>query len=480
MQSYTRLNYNTAEITGVINGVNKAADIITLTMGGAGKNVLMADSDLYFSKDGVTVARTIKFQDPQEDIGAKLLINAANKTVEQCGDGTTLTSLLTKEFVNNMFTLSDPINDRIDLTQSLVQDTIKYIKSVATPVDNLDAIYKVALTSSKSERIANLIREIYRKTGFAASISVEKSKNFNYTYYEVTDGLTFDQGMVHPRFANQENGNCSFENPILLIENGTVAEIADYAEYIDAMHQSKQPLVIIAKGFSETFIRYALTNVQSSSVGLQLCLIKHPGFGDSVDQNLKDIKAFMTNGMVNKITVTPYQFTLYNNPNKSAIKRRVKTLTAQLENVTEDWEALELTRRIANLQRTSAIIYVGGITQKNLDEEFDRIEDAVGACKVSLKSGVVPGAGSCLVAYSDQHRETLPNWFYKILRAPAYKILSNANLTLEPTDRPFNVKTKMIDDTILDPAQVLINALENASALAELLINTGYTLYDVN
>lgn len=474
-----RLSNNTPQIDGVINGINVAAEIITMTMGGSGKNVLLSENEvLNFTRDGVSVAKRIKFKDPQEDIGAQLVINAANQTVNECGDGTTLTSLLTQQFVNELFALSDPINDRLDLTKSLIDETVDYLMNTSTKVNTLDDIYKVAFTSSKSEKIASLIREIYRKTGFGAAISVEQSENFNYTYHEITDGLTFDSGLLHSGFANQDSGNCSMENVQILIEDGVVADIQDYAGFIDTCHQNKQPLMIIAKGFSDAFIRYALTNKQS--VGLQICLVKLPGFGDSVQQNIKDIKSFMVDGCVNKVTVTPYQFTLFNNPDKRKIKARVKTLNAQLENASEDWEAMELSKRIANLQQTSAIIYVGGRTKRNAEEEKDRIDDAVGACKVALVNGVVKGCGSALYEYAQNNIDSLPAWYYNILCRPAFKILENANINSAPSNTPFNVRTRQFDESLIDPTQVIISALRNSFALAELLINTGYTLYNAS
>lgn len=476
-----RLDNNTPEINGVVNGINKAADIITSTMGGTGRNVLISakntsnQDDLMFTKDGVSVARLIKFKNTEEDIGAQLLINAANQTVKECGDGTTLTSLLTKEFVNKLFELDVPVNDKLDETRQLILDTIEYLKVSSTKVETLDDIYRVAFTSCKSDKLASLIREIYRKTGFKAQISVEESKNFNHTYYEISEGLNFETGLIHPNFSNQDSGNCSFEKPTILIDENT-AVLDDYIDFINECHRSETPLVIMAKGFSDELIQYCLANKKANK--LQICLTKLPGWGDGIAENIKDLKAFLTNFKANKITITPYQFTVYNRPDKQKIRNRIKVLNAKLDNATEDWEKLDFERRIANLNQVAAIIYVGGITEKNAQEEFDRIEDAVGACKSALQLGYVKGAGTALYEYAQRNQDNLPRWFYEILKAPAYKILSNANLQLEPTFEPFNVRTRKIDNLLIDPTSVLVSALQNSFALAELLINTSYTLYE--
>lgn len=470
------MNNYTNDFKNILEGLNTAANIITSTMGGNGKNVIFYNNgEISFTKDGVSVAKNIKFTDAEFDSGAQLLINAANQTVKECGDGTTLTCLLTQHFVNNMYkVIKGDINELCEKGDECLVDLIKYLEDNSIPVTK-QSIYDIGLTSSKSHKIANLLQNIYNQTSLQASISVELSQNFNYTYFEVSKGLTFDSGLIHPELANNINGNYSAENPYIWIDEDVIASPQDYAPYIDKFNNEKTPLVIIAKDFSTSFIRYIVTNKIQN--GLNVCLIKHPGFGDSIKENLKDIKAFCTDSSVNKITVTPYEFTIYNKPDLKSLNKRIKQLKSYIENTTSEFELMDYSKRISNLEQNSAIIYVGGITQKEAKEEFDRIEDAVGACKSAIKKGVVPGQGITLYQYAQNNKDSLPDWFYKTLKQPALKILQNANIYTEPSDKPFNVKTKRIDTTLVDPTHVLICSLQNSFAMTKLIINSSYLLH---
>lgn len=476
-----RLINNVDSVKGVLNGISKAADIITSTMGGSGKNVLFfQNKQLQFTKDGVSVAKKIQFQNAEEDAGAQLLITAANKTVRECGDGTTLTSLFTKEFVNNLFQLCQTgrINEVLNEWESYVDQTVDLLKGQSKKIESLDKIYNVALTSCKNEKLASMIYEIYKKVGLKASISVQLSQHSPQSYFEITKGLNFDGGLIHLMFANQLNGTFQAEKPEIWLTKEVMNDFEGLAESISELNEQKIPLVIIAKDYSDSFIRYCLTN--KNAKGLEICLLKLPGWGSGVDENFKDMKAFMSKNSVNKITVTPTDFTLYNNPEAQKIKNRVKQLKAQMEGFTEEFDINDFQRRIDNLNQTTAIIYVGGKTLSNAQEEFDRIEDAVGATKTAVKDGYIKGAGAALADIANNLKCSAE--YRDVLLAPVRKILTNANITNilldEPMSQPFNVKTKQVDDTLIDPTNVVINAITNAFALATLLINTNYILHD--
>ena len=471
----TRLENNTDSINNVLEGIKEAAKIITSTMGGTGKNVLIFENgDLHFTKDGVSVAKKIKFTNKEKDAGAQLLINAANNTVLQCGDGTTLTSLLVNEFVQRLFEeiKEKPVNDVLDYTKSKVQEVIEKIKEQSVQVESYEEIYKIALTSCKSESIARLIESVYRKTGFNASISVEHSENLNKTYPEITNGLTFDSGLINNGFSNQENGNCSFEKPEIHVFDEVLSDTDEFQKVADYYNDKKIPLVILAPDYSDGFIRWALFNKINKN--FQICLLKLPGYGYSVSENIKDLKAFLNGNSANKITITPMDFTVYNNPDKKKIRNRVKQLTSRMEVEVEDFVVIDYQKRIHRLNQTAAIIYVGGVTRKTADEEYDRIEDAVGACKSALVEGYVEGQGISLMKLDLECED----WFRDILKSPYFTILGNARLTAPKELIPYNVRTRQYDTNLVDPSLVLIKALENSFALAELLINTSYTLHD--
>lgn len=474
-----RLENNSNSVDGVLKGIKKASDIITSTMGGSGKNVLMFEGKkLQFTKDGVSVAKKIQFKDPEEDAGAQMLITAANKTVKECGDGTTLTSLFVQEFVSKLFQLCKerPINEVLSEWEADVNKVVSALTERSTKVESYDTIYNIALTSCKNERLAQLIHEIYRKVGLKASISVQMSQDAASSYYEVTNGLNFDGGLIHPLFSNQPNGTYQAEKPYIWLTEDVMNDFEGNAEIINQFHEEKVPLVIIAKDFSDSFIRYTLTNKQAK--GLDICLLKIPGWGNGVRENIRDMKAFISGNHVNKISITPTDYTMYNNPDVKKIRNRVKQLKAQIEGFTEEWDQQDFARRIDALNQTSAIIYVGGRTLANAQEEFDRIEDAIGACKTACKGGVVRGGGSELVNIADYSNLEWNDEFRNVILAPARKILKNANIELEPSSESYNVKTKQLDTNLLDPTNIIITALLNSFALATLLINTSYILHD--
>lgn len=474
-----KLPNNTDSIEKVIEGINKAAKIITSTMGGSGKNVLMfEDGKLVFTKDGVSVARKIQFLDVEHDAGAQMLITAANKTVKECGDGTTLTSLFVREFVNIIFKACQNTNDVnavLDSFESEVNSLIEILQNRTSKISNISDIYDIALTSCKDQSIASLIYEIYRKVGIKASITAQLTESSK-SYHEITKGLNFDVGLINPGFANQANGTFSAEQVEVWVIKDVVSDFQYYGPMINDLHKKKTPLLIIAKDFSDSFIRLCLTNKEN--IGLNICLVKQPGWGEGVIENIKDINAFITGSTVNKVVVSSTDFTLYNNPDLRKIRKRVAQLQAKIEAATEEFDVRDYQRRIDNLNQTTAIIFVGGKTLANAKEEFDRIEDAIGACKTAVKHGFVRGSGSELVDIADYSGFLWSEEFRNILYAPARQILNNANILVEPVSTPYNVKTKTLDPKLKDPTNILIVALLNGFALAKLLVNTSFVLYD--
>lgn len=468
------------ELNDIIEGINLASDVVISTMGGSGKNVIINDNEgLRFTKDGVSVAKAINLIEPQQNIGANLLINAANKTVEQCGDGTTSTVLFVRSLVNSEFIkdIEDKNKFIEDLDQFLI-DFEEIINKQSVKIDNIDDIYKIALTSCKSVSIAALIKEIYAKTGFDANISLEKSRIADRTYYDLIEGLNFESGMVNSRFANQDNNTCVLENAVLLLEDELVSSPQSYDKLLGACLEQDKAIVIMAPHFSDVFIRHVLTNKIGS--GLKVCLIKSPGYGQYIKENYKDILAFSTNNEVDKIVISQHDFTIFNRPDSVKINKRINSLQKLADNAVESYDETDFLNRIHRLKQTGAIIYVGGVTDKNIDEEYDRIEDALGSVHSALKNGYVRGAGVELIQIIPLFNESpIFNLIRHILSQPYNQILKNANITRTlKTDIPFNVKTKTYDENIIDATNIIINSLKNAISLFKLLINTSYVIHN--
>ncbi len=483
------------QLDSIIKGINIAADVVISTMGGSGRNVILAKTvldrkgdpvdEIIFTKDGVSVASKIKLKDNKENIGAQLLINAANKTVKECGDGTTLTSLFVKEFTNSLFkeiqTNETDINNFLEDVRNTIDNICEELIKRSTKIESVNDVYNIASTSSKSPKIASLIKEIFTKTGLDANISLEESRTSDRTYYEITEGLHFESGMIHPKFANKENGTCVFEKCAILIEQENVAYVEQYQELFDELRDNSVPLVIIAPSFSDNFIRYCLTNKLNS--GFEVCLIKSPGYGKGIDNNRKDIIAFMSrDGKVNRIVINDFEFTIYNQTDGDKIKARTTQLKKMAQAAVESYDEQDYLNRINRLKQISAIIYVGGITEKNAKEEYDRIEDSIGAIKSSFKNGYVRGAGVEIIDLAMSYPfELTPGQSIvkEVLKKPYWQILKNANYNPNVIfNTPYNTKTKQHDENIIDSTYVVINALQNSFALVELLINTSYIIYN--
>lgn len=470
----------------VIKGLNTAADIIISTMGGSGKNVILSKpdditgaNDINFTKDGVSVARNIILSNPIENIGSSLLINAANKTVSQCGDGTTGTVLFAKTLMNSKY-LND-IKDKNEFLEDLDKflelfETV--IKEQSKQIDNIDDVYKIAMTSCKSPKIANLIKDIYSKTGFGANIGLEISRASDNTYYDLIEGLHFETGMVNSRFANQDNGSCVLENVIILIESDPVGSPQPYYDILDECLAQDKSILIIAPQFSDDFIRYTVSNKIAKS--LKICLVKTPGYGSYQKENIKDINAFSINNEVNKIVVTQQSLTIFNKPQIEKINKRVNQLQKLADNAVEEYDEKDYLDRIHRLKQTGAIVYVGGVTDKNAKEEYDRIEDALGAVSSSIKDGYVRGAGVELIQIIPLFKDSkIYSFIEEVLSKPYRQILDNANITRKlKTDMPFNVRTKIYDENIIDPTNVILNSLKNSVSLFKLLINTSYIVHN--
>lgn len=398
---------------------------------------------------------------------------------------TTLTSLFVKEFTEKLFKEIEngaEVNDLLDSTRLLIADVASYLKAQAKQIESTQDVYNIAFTSCKNPKLATLIQNVYKKSGLDARITLNKSTEHRETYVEHTEGLTMYDGMINDYFANQDDGSCVFEKPEFWIEDKYFNLVDEIKEVLDDNHTRKVPLVIIGKNFSQAVIQHCLRN-KVGPQNLQICLVKLPGFGSqAIKENIADMKVFITNGSANRVHITRETITIYNNPAKQSMKRRLAQLEAKAENATEEFDQRDFLTRIANLQQKSAIIHVGGITEKSRDEEYDRIEDAIGAVKSATVLGYVPGTGLSLFKYTFSN--VSPTWFNSVLQTPFEKILNNANikaLPIEPNGNawiPFNVRTKQYDESLIDPVYVIITALENSFALAELLVNVSYVLYD--
>jgi len=486
-----KTKHYTNKLDKIIRGLNIAADTVKSTMGGQGKTVIIATNDpqqsLRFTKDGVSVAKSISLEDPLENVGAQILISAANKTVEECGDGTTLTSLLLQAMVKEVrksLTKNSDINQVLSKVEDSVAKVISKLREETIKIESINDVKNITKVSANSERIGELFKEIYEQTGLDARLYLEKSENFDYTYYEVVKGISFDSGYIHSSFmTNKDTEQAIYEDAYIHISTEPLTRLTpEYEKLLSLSIQEQIPVIVIAPRFSDAFMRsFSMNKVNQ---GAQVCLIKIPGYGYGQKKNIEDIRAFLNEeGYVDKIMIDSYKFVLYN-ADTPLVEKRVEQLRKLIESTTDKYDAKDYEERIYRLKGASAIIYAGGKTSIAQKEEYDRLEDSIGAVRTAIESGYVLGGGLSLtkIALTEKLYAPVKN----SILTPMAQICKNANVeevNIDVNDlKGYNVKThqyeNFLESGIIDPTEVIISALKNSFTNTKLLINTSYTLYN--
>lgn len=449
-------------------GLIKAADIITSSMGGGGSTVIIESKHkTIITKDGVTIAKNITLPDPIENIGAKLLISAAQKTVNQSGDGTTLTSLLLKEMIVN--TTLETLPTLKQECQRLKHELIRQSKEIT----NTDQLQQIAETSSNSKQIGELFKEIHNKTSLNTQIELELSEYPN-TYYQINSGYQINRGYIHPAFINNTlSKEVHYENAYVHIVQKQLHYVSKELEQLltDCI-QNDQPLIILANKFSDA-VKSFLYN-QKISRGAKVVAINLAGFDIATQKkNAKDLESYTDENYVDRVVVTSHYTTFYNK-RKPNLEQRLIELKEHAKSAQEPQDKLDYEKRYNQLTNNIATIFVGGNTEEQRQEEYDRIEDAIGSVRSATESGYIYGAGKFLYDNSSS----------PIFQAPYLKILANANITPTQTEKQYgyNVKTNQIvnlyDEGIIDSTKNIIAAIDNALSNTELVLNTKYTLYN--
>lgn len=470
----------------VINGMNKAVDIIKSTMGANGKLVAYKkDNTTYFTKDGVTVAKHIKFDNPYENIGAEIVISAANETVNRVGDGTTVTSVLVQSFLNTFqkYCTLYNINTLIDIIDEDVEKIIEHLNNNTIKVEDTERVKHIATISSNSSKLGELIKEIYDNVGLDSLISLERSEDTK-TTYEISKGLQFESGLVHSEFKNNTT-SCVLHNANVIISTEGINNINPYKEIFSKAIENDLPILLIAPEFSQSFIRACILNKQNA--GLNICLVRTPGFGGGQDKNIEDIRAFLSeDDTLEKVVVTEQYLTIYNT-DTPYLKNRVNKLKQLYEGAENGHDSMDYYSRMYRLQGNTAIVYAGGVTEQSMQEEYDRLEDALYAVKAAIRGGYTIGGGYSLY-YLSQTSPIISDIVKEVLTKPVETIISNSNLNPElildkcyPTQ--YNVKTRNFEDFleegIIDPTEVLTNAISNSWAAVKLIVNTSNILLNV-
>ena len=505
-------------------GASKLADAVKVTLGPKGRYVACERSfgAPLITNDGVTVAKEIELEDKVENMGAQLIREAAVKTNDVAGDGTTTATLLAdvmiRDGLKNVTAGANPIAIRTGMNKA-VDALVEKVKKDAKEVKTFDEIKNVGAISAGDPQIGEKIADAMEKVGKDGVITVEDSNTFGIDI-DVVEGMEFDKGYLSPYMVNNtETMKAELSNPYILITDQKISTIQDILPLLEGIMQSGKPLLIIAEDVeSEALATLVLNKIRGT---LNVVAVKAPGFGDRRKRMLEDI-AIVTGGQpimeelgvalsdvtldmlgtAKSVKVTKDATTIVDGAGKKAdIEERINTINAQIEETSSDFDREKLQERKAKLSGGVAVIKVGAATEAELKETKSRIDDALQATHAAVEEGIVAGGGAALIdamtVLDDLRAEDVDeqvgiNIVSKACEAPMRAIAENSGFEGSVViDKIKNSKTgyglnaatgeygKMIDMGVIDPVKVVRSALQNATSVATMLLITAATVSDV-
>jgi chaperonin GroEL len=519
------VRFNTDARNKMLKGVNILADAVKVTLGPKGRNVVIEKSfgAPRITKDGVSVAKEIELEDKFENMGAQMVKEVASRTNDEAGDGTTTATVLAqaivKEGMKSVAAGMNPMDLKrgIDLATAKV---VEHIKNAAREVTDSDEVAQVGTVSANGESaIGRMIADAMQKVGNDGVITVEENKGLE-TETEVVEGMQFDRGYLSPYFVtNPDKMMAELEDCIILLHEKKLSSLQPMVPLLESVIQSQKPLLIIAEDVEGEALATLVVNKLRG--GLKIAAVKAPGFGDRRKAMLQDI-AILTGGQVisedlgmklesvtmdmlgsaKKVVIKKDDTTIVDGAgDKAEIEARVAQIRQQIEETTSDYDREKLQERVAKLAGGVAVIRVGGMTEVEVKERKDRVDDALNATRAAVQEGVVVGGGVALVQggksldgvkgeNSDQDAGIAI--VRKALEAPLRQIAENAGVDgsvvagkiRESDDLSFgfNAQTEEYGDMfkfgVIDPAKVVRTALEDAASIAGLLITTEAMVAD--
>ena len=502
----------------MLRGVDILANAVKVTLGPKGRHVIIDKSfgAPRTTKDGVTVAKEIELEDKFENMGAQLVREAAQKTNDIAGDGTTTACVLTQAIVREGMKAVAAGMNPMDLKRGIekaVRQVVEEIGKKAKKVKNSEEIAQVGTISANGEKaIGEMIAKAMQKVGNEGVITVEEAKSLE-TELNVVEGMQFDRGYLSPYFiTNAEKMIAELEDPYILIHEKKLTGLQAMLPLLEAVVQTGKPLLIISEDVEGEALATLVVNRLRG--GLKVCAVKAPGFGDRRKAMLEDI-AVLTNGQVisedlgiklenvelnmlgraKRVTIEKENTTVVDGAGKKKdIEARVNQIKAQIEETTSDYDKEKLQERLAKLAGGVAVIKVGGATEIEVKERKDRVDDALNATRAAVEEGVVPGGGVMLlkaaaaitVKGENQDEDAGIQIVRKALQSPIRQIAENAGVegsivvgkVLESRAAAFGYDAQkdeygdMIENGIIDPAKVVRTALQDAASIAALLITT--------
>ncbi|MCA0042777.1 chaperonin GroEL [Celeribacter litoreus] len=509
----------------MLKGVNVLADAVKVTLGPKGRNVVLDKSfgAPRITKDGVSVAKEIELEDKFENMGAQMVKEVASRTNDEAGDGTTTATVLAQAIIKEGLKQVAAGLNPMDLKRGIdlaTANVVEAIKAAARPVNDSAEVAQVGTISANGEaEIGQQIADAMQKVGNDGVITVEENKGME-TETTVVEGMQFDRGYLSPYFVtNPDKMLAELDDCIVLLHEKKLSSLQPMVPLLEQVIQSQKPLLIIAEDVEGEALATLVVNKLRG--GLKIAAVKAPGFGDRRKAMLQDI-AILTGGQVisedlgmklenvtmdmlgsaKKITISKDETTIVDGAGEKAeIEARVAQIRTQIEETTSDYDREKLQERVAKLAGGVAVIRVGGMTEVEVKERKDRVDDALNATRAAVQEGIVVGGGVALVqagkgldalkgANADQDAGI--TIVRKAIEAPLRQIAENAGVdgavvagkVRESDDLAFgfNAQTEEYGDMfsfgVIDPAKVTRTALEDAASIAGLLITTEAMVAD--
>jgi len=518
------VKFSDAARQGMLAGVNILADAVKVTLGPKGRNVILDKSfgAPTVTKDGVSVAKEIELKDKFENMGAQMVKTVASQTSDEAGDGTTTATVLAQSIVNEGLKSVQAGYNPMDLKRGIdkaVAAAVETLQDASEPCEDDTAIAQVGTISANSDTaVGEIIAEAMQKVGKEGVITVEEGSGIE-NELEVVEGMQFDRGYLSPYFVtNAEKMETEMESPYILIHDKKVSTMKDILPVLEATAQTGKGLIIIAEDVDGEALATLVVNKLRGS--LKIAAVKAPGFGDRRKAMLEDI-AILTGGTVisdetgmkledttldmlgtaEKITIDKDNTTIVNGAGeKELILARVNQIKAQVETTTSDYDKEKLQERLAKLAGGVAVLYVGAMTEVEMKEKKDRVDDALAATRAAVEEGIVPGGGVAYIRAAttldaksgdNEDENTGIAIVKRAVEEPLRQIVANAggegavivNAIKEGKgDFGYNARTEVFENLfkagVIDPTKVTRVALENAASIGSMLLTTECVITD--
>jgi chaperonin GroEL len=507
----------------ILRGVNILADVVKVTLGPKGRNVILEKSfgSPTVTKDGVTVAKEIELEDKFENMGAQMVKEVASKTSDTAGDGTTTATVLAQALYREGSKVVAAGANPMDVKRGMdmaVEEVSKELKKLSKPTKDQKEISQVGkISANNDETIGNIIAEAMNKVGKEGVITVEEAKGME-TTLDVVEGMQFDRGYLSPYFVTDpEKMVAVLEDVYILLNEKKISNMKDMLPILEQIAKMGKPLLILSEDVEGEALATLVVNKLRGT--LKCCAVKAPGFGDRRKAMLEDI-AILTGGRMisedlgikleniklndlgraKRITIDKDNTTIVDGAgDKDDIEARVKQIRAQIEETTSDYDREKLQERLAKIIGGVAVINVGAATETEMKEKKARVEDALNATRAAVEEGIVPGGGvaylRCLSALDkmklEGDKKIGVDIVKRALEEPIRQIANNAGQEGSVvTEKVKNEKgafgfdaaqdeyTDMIKAGIIDPTKVVRLALQNAASVASLMITTEAVVAD--